>query len=215
MPKTIEIIPAINAANFEEVKNKIKLVEPYVRWVHLDVADGTFTPNTIWHNPIDLLTMETPLAIEVHLMISDMDTRWPDWILQNVRRIIFHLEAAHDPNFVLEKIKAAGKEVGVAAEPATDWKKLEPFCTKADLVQILAVPPGIAGQGFIFQTLDKIKHIRRAHPQGIIEVDGGVNLETGKNAAAAGANILVSANYIFSSDNIKKAIEDLKNAASA
>lgn len=211
----IEVIPAINAEDFGEVKRRIKLVEPYVKWVHLDVADGTFTPNTIWHSPEDLLGFETKLLIEVHLMIHDMDKRWQEWVLPEISRVIFHLEAAHDPNFVLEKIKEAKKEVGVAGRPETDWKELEPFCRKADLVQTLAVPPGIAGQQFRPETLDKIKHIRKKHPKCIIEVDGGINPETGKKCLSAGANILVSANYIFKSNNIQKAIEDLKHAASA
>ncbi len=205
----IEVIPAINAEDFGEVKRRIKLVEPHVKRVHLDVADGTFTPNTIWHNPGDLLTLETSLFVEVHLMIVDMDTRWQEWVLPEVNRIIFHLEAAHDPNFVLNKIKENKKEVGLAIRPETEWQRIEPFCKKVDLVQTLAVPPGRAGQEFRLETLDKIKHLRKRHPKCIIEVDGGVNLETGKKCAAAGANILVSANYVFGSKDIKKAIDDL------
>jgi|SRR3989344_5746567 len=205
-----EIIPAINAESFEEIKNKIKLIEPHVAWVHLDVADGTFTPNTIWHNAADLLTLETQLLIEVHLMIADMDTRWLEWVGSKVSRVIFHEEAAHDPMLVLRKIKEAGKEVGVAIRPETGWEKLSPFLDKADLVQMLAVPPGQAGQKFRPEILEKIKHIREAAPRAIIEVDGGVNLETGRKCAHAGANILVSANYIFNASDIGKAIEELK-----
>lgn len=211
----VEIIPAINAEDFEEVKRRVKLVEPYVKWVHIDVADGTFTPNTIWHNSQDLVGFETKLLIEVHLMIADMDKRWEEWILPAVSRMIFHLEASHDPDFVLKRIKENKKEVGVAARPETDWKKLEPFCKKADLVQTLAVPPGIAGQKFRPEILEKIRHLRLAHPDCIIEVDGGINLEVGKKCVEAGANILASANYIFLSADIKRAIKDLKNAASA
>ena len=210
-----EIIPAINAENFEEVRRRIKLVEPFVKWVHLDVADGTFTSNAIWHQPADLLTLETQLLVEVHLMISDMDFRWRDWVLPRVNRVIFHEEAAHDPEFVLNKVKEARKEVGVAIRPETDWKKLEPFCEKADLVQTLAVPPGRAGQEFRLETLDKIRHLRKIHPKCIIEIDGGINPETGKKCVSAGANILVSANYIFNSEDISKTIEDLKHVSSA
>src|SRR3990167_10227179 len=120
-----EIIPAINAESFEEVKKKIKLVEPYVKWVHLDVADGTFTPNSIWHDPRDLLALETPLFLEVHLMVVDMDIRWRDWVLPKVSRVIFHAEAAHDPELVVGKIHEAGKEVGVAINPATEWQRVD------------------------------------------------------------------------------------------
>ncbi len=215
----IEVIPSINEETFDEVKEKIKLVEPYaegpdkggIRWVHLDVYDGTFTPYASWHNAPDLLALETPLLIEVHLMIADMDTRWSEWMAPKVSRVIFHLEAAHDPEFVLKKIKENNKEVGVAIRPETDWGKLKPFCEKADLVQTLAVIPGHAGQEFHPEILEKIKHIRETYPEAIIEADGGINLETGKRCAEAGANILVSANYIFNALDIKKAIEELKN----
>ena len=206
-----EIIPAINAESFEEVKKKIKLVEPYVKWVHLDVADGTFTPNSIWHDPRDLLALETPLFLEVHLMVVDMDIRWRDWVLPKVSRVIFHAEAAHDPELVVGKIHEAGKEVGVAINPATEWQRVEPYCASADLVQTLAVPPGIAGQKFDAGILDKIRALRARLEECIIEVDGGINLETGKQCVEAGANILASASFIFSSKDIRKSIEGLKN----
>ena len=121
------------------------------------------------------------------------------------------LEAAHDPMLVFEKIKEAEKEVGVAIRPETKWQKLAPFLEKADLVQTLAVPPGQAGQAFRPEILEKIRHIREAAPKVIIEVDGGINLETGRECAKAGASILVSANYIFGSKNIEEAINSLKN----
>ena len=210
----VEVIPAINAKSFAEVMEKIKLVEPHVKSVHIDVADGTFTPNTLWHNPQDFLGFETLLFIEMHLMIADTDMRFADWILPPVSRIIFHAEAAHDPHFVIEKIRGGNKEVGVAIRPETDWQVLEPFCGKADLVQTLAVPPGYAGQEFRPETIEKVANIRKDHPNCIIEVDGGVNLETGKKSAEAGANILVAANYIFSAPDIAIAIDSLKNVSS-
>ena len=210
MPK-IEVIPAINAESFEEVKNKIKLVEPYTKWVHLDVADGTFTPNTLWHEPSDLLDLETDAFIEVHLMMADMDGRFSNWILPNVKRIIFHAEAAHDPEFVIGKIKESGKEAGIAILPQTRAEKGLLYCHKADLVQTLAVFPGKAGQEFHPEIVEKIKHIREKSKDCIIEVDGGINLETGKECVRSGANILVSANYIFNSSSIEEAINNLKN----
>lgn len=205
-----EVIPAINAESFEEVERKIKLIEPYVTRAHIDIADGTFTPNTLWHRASDLLRLTTPLLIEVHLMIADMDTRYGEWLLPGISRIIFHVEAAHDPHFVVEKIREAGKEVGAAIRPETEWRILLPFCETADLVQLLAVPPGRAGQAFRPETLEKVFHIRKAYPNCIIEVDGGINEAAGRQCRDAGANILVSANYIFSSPDIGAAVSMLK-----
>ena len=206
-----EVIPAINASDFETIKKRLKFVEPFVRWVHLDVADGTFTSNSIWHEPKDLLTLETPLFVEVHLMISDMDFRWRDWVLPRVNRVIFHLEAAHDPELVIGKIHESGKEAGVAINPQTPWQKAEPYCASVDLIQTLAVPPGIAGQKFDVRILDKIRALRSRHEECIIEADGGINLETGKVCVQAGANILASASFIFSSKSPEGAINKLKS----
>ena len=213
-----EIIPAINAESFEEIKKRLKLVEPFaegpdkgrIRWVHLDVADGTFTPNTIWHEPKDLLALETPFFVEVHLMISDMDVRWRDWVLPRVNRVIFHLEAAHDPELVIGKIHENGKEAGVAIIPQTPWEKAEPYCASADLIQTLAVPPGRSGGRFYPEILDKIRALRSRHEECIIEVDGGMNLERGRKCIEAGASVLAVTTFIFSSKDIRKAILKLK-----
>lgn len=215
MPK-IEIIPSINESSFEEVDKKIELVSPYVDWVHLDISDGQFTNGYVsWHDARDLIDFEARTKIEVHLMIADMDFRWRDWILPNVDRIIFHLEAAHDPDFVIEKINREGKQVGLAVRPETPWVELNPFFSKVDLMQTLAVFPGMSGQKFQPEILNKIRHIREKHPQAILEVDGGVDLAIGGRCIKAGANILVSGAYIFKSGDIKKAVENLKHAASA
>ncbi len=205
-----EIIPVINTDSFEEVKRKIGLVEPYAKWVQLDIADGTFTKNTTWHNAEDLLSLKTSLNIEVHLMINDIEERVENWLIAPVKRIIFHLEAAKDPDFVIEKCRKAGKEVGIAINPDTAWTKLMPYFKKADLFQVLGVYPGLAGQKFLEDNLDKIIHLRKEYPKGIIEVDGGMDKETAKKVIDAGADIIVAATAIFDSDDIKKAIEELK-----
>lgn len=206
-----EVIPAINADAFEEVKERIKMVEPYVDWVQLDIADGTFTKNTTWHSPQDLLNLETSLKIEVHLMIADIEERVEEWLIALVKRIIFHLETAKNPNFVIEKCKKAGKKVGIAIGPDTPWTKLVPYFQKVDLFQILGVYPGLAGQEFQEDNFDKIRHLREKCPKCIIEVDGGMNKATARKAVKAGANIINAATAIFESKDIKKAIKDLKN----
>ncbi len=221
-----DLIPAINTDSFEEVKRQIKLVEPFVNpavggasWVQLDIADGTFTKNTIWHSPEDLVGLETTLKIEAHLMIADIEERLENWLIAPIQRIIFHLETSKDPDFVIDECKKAGKEVGIAIGPDTPWTQLVPFLKKVDLIQILGVYPGLAGQKFQEDCFDKIRHLRKECPNCIIEVDGGMDKETAKKAIDAGANIIVAATAIFSAkggpasgwDNIKKAIEELKN----
>lgn len=207
--KKLEVIPAINVDSFEEVKEKIKLVEPYVKWVQLDVADGTFTKNTVWHDSANLLSLETSLNIEVHLMINNIEERVDNWLLAPVKRVIFHLETAKDPYFVIEKCKQAGKEVGIAIGPDTPWTQLMQYCDKVDLFQILSVHPGLPGQKFQEESLHKIQSLRENCPSAIIEVDGGVDKVVAKKVAAAGANIVCAASAIFNSDDIKKSIDEL------
>lgn len=205
----MKIIPAINVNTFEELKKKIKLVEPFTQWIQIDVADGTFTKNTIWHTPTDLLYFQTPLNIEVHLMINNIERRINDWLIPNIKRIIFHLEASKDPDFVIEKCREADKEVGIAVGPDTSWTKLIPYEEKVNIFQILGVYPGLPGQKIQEDTFEKIRHLRKFCKSCIIEIDGGVNKKTAKKAVQAGADILVAANAIFKGD-IKKNINELE-----
>jgi len=215
----MQVIPTINSKNFEEIKEKIKLIETQTEsdsadsgasWIQIDVADGTFTKNTIWHNAPDLLSLETKLNIEVHLMINDIEKRVENWLIEPVNRIIFHLETAKDPYFVIQKCKEVGKEVGIAIGPDIPWTQLMPFCDKVNLFQILSVTPGLPGQEFNEENIQKIESLRNNCSTAIIEVDGGINKETAKKCAEAGADIVAVASYVFKSDNINKAIKELE-----
>lgn len=208
----VEIIPAINAESFEEIERKIKMVEPSVKWAHLDAADGTFTKNTIWHNPADLIGLKTPLLLEAHLMIDKIERQIDHWLLPNLRRIIFHIEATADPNFVIEKCREAGKEVGIALNPETSWTQLHPYLGKINMVQVLGVHPGLAGQKFDAEVLHKIKAVRKECPGCIIEADGGMNEVTARQAVTAGADVITAASAIYGKKDIAQAIKDLKNA---
>ena len=238
----VEIIPTINVDSFEEVERRIKLVEPYTKWAQIDVADGTFTKNTIWHNAPDLLNLKTKLSIEVHLMIAPIEKRIENWLLPSVvKRIIFHIEAGNDIDFVVEKCRAAGIEPGIAINPDTSWTRLVPHIERVGPVrktandvpdagdaketqakglsngvnffQILCVHPGLPGQEFQPQVLHSIRHLRKQCPQCIIEADGGMKVGVVKKVVEAGANAIAAASAIFSQPDIKKAIEDLRKEA--
>lgn len=206
----IEIIPAINTQTWEEVEKKIRLIEPYTGWVHIDVADGTFTPNTLWHNPLDLVGLDTRCKIEIHLMEDRPEERIEAWLLDPVKRIIVHQEVTHDLDFILAECRAEGIEVGLSVGSHTSWTHLKPFSKQVDLLQILAVHPGLAGQEFEHHNLSKIKHLRAFCPGCRIEVDGGVTPGVADDCVRAGANILVSANYIFSHPSPKLAMRELQ-----
>lgn len=210
----IEIIPSINVRTFEEVKERIRLVEPHVKWCHLDVTDGVFSKHLTWHDPRDLLNLETSLNVEVHLMISDPEKNIDQWLVQPVERLIFHIEAMKDPELIISKCHDAGVEIGFAINPETFWGKLEPWFGKVDIYETLTVNPGPSGQDVDWpEMLDKIIHIRKSCPECIIEVDGGVNPESAKKAREAGASLLVSGAYILKSKNIEEAILSLSRMA--
>ncbi|MDO8600081.1 MAG: hypothetical protein Q7R73_00480 [bacterium] len=207
----VKVIPAINSPTWDEVVKKIRLVEPFTDWVHIDVADGTFTPNTLWHNPLDLVGFETKLNLEIHLMEREPEDRFSTWFFPRVMRIIVQQEATRDFDFIVNACHNNKVEAGISVLTETNWSVLKPFLGKADLVQFLAVNPGFAGQKFDEHNYYKIKKIRALAPHIPIEVDGGVKVGVAKKCASAGATHLVAASAIFDAVDIAKAIQNLEN----
>jgi ribulose-phosphate 3-epimerase len=215
----VELIPAINADAFEEIAAKIRLIESLaekfgIQYIHLDIADGTFTKNTIWRDPKDLIGFQTSLKIEVHLMISGIDRRIEDWLFKPVSRIIFHLEASRDPKLIIKKCRDSGIGAGLSVKPETSWFETKPYWDSIDLIQILGVDPGRSGQKMAPVIVDKIKSLRQTCQKCIIEIDGGVDAGNAKNLVLSGANILASASAIFASQDIETAIANLKSKIS-
>ena len=208
----IEIIPSINVDSFKELEQKVRQVEPCVRWAHIDVSDGVFTKHISWHDPQELVGFETSLKLEVHLMIQSPERGIDQWTIVPADRIIFHQEATSAHQLLVEKIHQAGKEAGIAVKPETSWLKLFPFFGKVEVLQFLAVNPGPSGQEFSEEIFHKIEHVQSLCHECIIEVDGGVNTSVARRCAKRGAELLVAGNAIFKGNDIKKNIERLKAA---
>ena len=208
----IQIIPAINEVSWEKVSEKIRLVEPFSEWVHIDIADGTFAPNTLWHNPLDLVNLKSSTKIELHLMLDRPEEYIEAWLVGSVGRAIVHFETTHDFWHVKRECQKDRVELGLAIAPETSWSSLKPYAGAVDLMQILAVRPGEAGQEFERHCISKIKHLRAFAPKSIIEVDGGITPEVGDECIKAGANILVSASYIFNHPSPKMAVKELAHS---
>jgi ribulose-phosphate 3-epimerase len=208
----IKVIPAIIAKDIDEIAKKMSLVEPYVDWVQIDVSDGIFTSNVTWNRPEELKNIVSNISLEMHLMIANSAKDINGWIASGAKRIIVHVDDKSNQEEVAamaKKAKDGGVSFGIALSPevlVNDIKSLVPL---ADVVLLLAVNPGFSGQEFNESTLEKITDLRKIFPNVIIEIDGGINPETAKKCVAAGANILVSASYIFDSPNIKEAIDSL------
>lgn len=208
------VIPAVNTASFEEAKKQIEQAAEFSEWLHIDVVDGVFAPNVTWGNPEELLKFKngkTNLKFEIHLMVANPEGVIDGWLRTGlVKRVIIHLEAMSDSVYIIEKCRKYGAEAMLAINPGTEAERLLAHRDDFKHFQILAVVPGWAGQKFNPTVLDKIGFIRKNMPDAIIEVDGGINPETAKLLKDAGVNILVSASYIFNSQEPRKTYNELK-----
>ena len=216
----MEVIPAINCLDFDCVRQRLdQIKELDSNWAHLDVVDGKFASVKTWNNPKELIRLQVNL--EIHLMIENPEAVIEDWFKAGAKRIIIHLEAVNQEQ-LQNCIKTANEfngEIGLAINPNTPIEELLPFISenqpnisenqRIKFVQILGVNPGWAGQEFQPQVIEKIKLLRDQAPNVKIEADGGMNLETAKLVEKAGADIVVSASYIFNNSNPQKAYASL------
>lgn len=204
-----EIIPTILVKTFEEVKERIKLVENYVDWVQLDIMDGVFVENLTWNNPEDLKDFKTKVKLEAHLMVQNPEKIIDSW-LEVVDRIIIHQESSANIKEIIEKVHKNKKQIGVALNPETSIEVAKPFLNDLDLILLMSVQPGKGGQEFELEILEKIRNLRNIWPGGNIEVDGGVSDKNIKEIFNAGANLFCVGTYVYQSGDIKQVINKLK-----
>jgi len=206
----MQVIPAINADNREVAEKQIKIAARFSDWVHLDVVDGVFSPHVTWGSPEDLKSLSVKLNFEVHLMVANPEGVIDAWLRTGlIKRVIVHLEAMTDSVYILEKCRKYGVDAMLAINPNTEVERLLAHKDDFRFLQILAVTPGWAGQKFNESAIRKIKFIRQNATNAIIEVDGGINPDTAKLSKEAGANIVVSASYIFGSKDPQRAFNEL------
>lgn len=208
-----EIIPAIIGKDITEIAGKISQVEPFSKWAQIDVSDGIFTPNVTWNKPEELKSITFGVSLELHLMIVRPADHISAWIDSGAKRIVIHVDGRTGEEEVAamaQQVKEKGISFGIALNPDVSVEAVEKLVPLADVVLLLAVSPGFSGQEFKDSILEKITHLRKEFPNAIIEIDGGINATTAKKCVEAGANILVSASYIFDSPNIKEAIQSLQ-----
>ena len=144
-------------------------------------------------------------------MVADPDALVGAWLEAGVKRVIVHSQTVRNLNDIAKKVEEYGAGLMIAFDPSQDIEKAKEYITNFDQFQVLTVPPGPSGQEFSQDALDRIKFLRQLGASARIEVDGGINLETGKKALEAGADILVSGSYIFSHPDPKKAFEELNS----
>ena len=215
---SIKIAPSILSADFGQLGSEIKrLEEAGADMIHVDVMDGHFVPNlTVGPPVINTLRKYTKLPFDVHLMISPVHKYIKDYAEAGANIITIHPEATDNLQESIKHIKKFGKKVGVSLNPNTQIDIIEKLLVEINLVLIMSVHPGFAGQKFIPNVLDKIKELKKIKDKKNlnfdIEVDGGINFDNSKLVIEAGANILVSGTTIFKNNkgDIKKNIDTLK-----
>lgn len=209
-------MPSLLACDFGHLEPEVHGVEvPGVPGLHLDVMDGHFVPNISLGVPIvEGVRRITDLPLDVHLMISDPAKYIEAFRKAGADSLTIHIEAVPDPRPVLDKIRSLGALAGLALNPPTPLSAIEASLPHCDLVLVMSVMPGFGGQKFEDEALTKLRELSdRADIDALLEVDGGVDLETVGPCAEAGAEMFVAGTAIFRSDHYAVTIERMRSSA--
>ena len=211
------ISPSILSADFNNLgKDILMLNQSEADWIHFDVMDGVFVPNISFGLPvIQHVKKIATKPLDVHLMIINPDPFIKPFRDSGADILTVHYEVCNNLHRTIGAIHHEGMKAGVCLNPHTPVHLLEDIISDLDLVLLMSVNPGFGGQKFIQNTYQKVIKLRRLieekHSKALIEIDGGVNLETGKLLFEAGADALVAGNFVFSAQNPVMTIRQLKN----
>ena len=223
--KAVKIAPSILAADFARLGQQVAEVERSgADRIHVDVMDGHFVPNISFGAVVvEALRPITRLPLEVHLMITDPDAFFDEFVAAGADSFLVHWEGNNNLHRTLQRVRGLKKRVGVVINPATPASVLEEVLPDVDLVLVMTVNPGFGHQHFIHTTLPKIQRVRRMIEQGRfaceLELDGGIAADTAPLGVAAGADVLVAGSSIFGDPagvdsamrGLQRAIEDVAN----
>jgi len=211
------ISPSILSADFNNLgKDILMLNQSEADWIHFDVMDGVFVPNISFGLPvIQHVKKIATKPLDVHLMIINPDPFIKPFRDSGADMLTVHYEVCNHLHRTVSAIRQEGMKAGVCLNPATPVHLLEDIINEVDLVLLMSVNPGFGGQKFIQNTYEKVVRLRRLIEEkqatALIEIDGGVNLKTGKLLFEAGADVLVAGSFVFSAENPMMTIHQLKN----
>ncbi len=210
--KAIKIFPSILSGDFGHIADEAKKAEDAgADGLHLDIMDGHFVPNlTFGPKVVAAINRATKLFLDVHLMMYNPYEYVERFVEAGADSVTFHIEATEEVAETLEYIRKCGVKRGVAVSPETSVELIDKYLSKMDMVLMMSVKPGFGGQEFMPKVLKKIEYARALSKTIDIQVDGGINAETGPKCVKAGANILVAGHYLYQAPDMQKAIEKLR-----
>ncbi|WP_066757570.1 ribulose-phosphate 3-epimerase [Crocinitomix algicola] len=210
------VSPSLLASDFANLQSEVEMINSSnADWFHVDVMDGNFVPNISFGLPsVKAVAKHAQKPLDVHLMINNPDQYIKAFKDAGAAFLTVHYEACTHLHRTIQAIKAEGMKAGVALNPHTPVHLLEDIIQDLDLVLIMSVNPGFGGQKFITEAVEKTRKLKdlivRKNANTLIEIDGGVNDETGKLLVDAGADALVAGSFVFKSSDPKKTIDTLK-----
>lgn len=213
---TVLIAPSILSANFGALRDETRRCEAAgADWIHFDVMDGDFVPNiTFGARVVEAVRSASRLPFDVHLMINRPDRYLDAFLDAGADIVTIHVESPCDIRETLGRIRDAGRRAGITLRPGTPLERLDPFHEFVDLVLVMSVEPGFGGQAFLDGALERIRSLaairERSGRSFQIEVDGGINDQTGRRCVDAGADVLVAGNHLFRHRSLEEGIAGLR-----
>ena len=215
MTSEFKLAPSILSADFTNLKTALNQCEEGgAHWVHVDVMDNQFVPNlTIGPPVVKSIRPKTEKFIDVHMMVIEPEKLVEPFARAGADNITFHIEAADDPDSVIDLIKSCGCKAGVSIKPKTPLQDIIPILDKVDVILVMSVDPGFGGQGFLPGSSEKVSKVKKLLVDNslnrvLIEVDGGIKLHNAKEVIEAGADVLVAGSEVFNSDDPVQTIKD-------
>jgi ribulose-phosphate 3-epimerase len=219
LPPAPRINPSILAADFVNMQADLARIAT-ADFAHVDVMDNHFVPNlTFGTQMVERIQATSPIPLDVHLMITEPERWAPDYAEIGAASVTFHLEAAADPVSLARRLRDIGSRAGVAVKPATPVEGLYQVLDEFDQILVMTVEPGFGGQGFMPETMPKLRALaeeaKRRGSQVWLQVDGGISDRTIAMAAEAGADTFVAGSAIYGADDVEAAVTRLRDLARA